>query len=392
MARGRGRGRVGAVASAGGSRGRGRGRTGGGSVSKFLAPHTEAAASKIANAGASAEYNPEIRQDREDAKGSRKREGDLGKWYAQLAADYHGAAGQGAAALKSVEDTTTKQLGEADSRSSADLASLGADDSAFASMISGPKDTAGLAKIAQAAAAASKARVDQASPLASEQADFTARVGAGSASARLQGIEARQGEKSKREKIRSDLAAVRKTKGAARTAGKEKIRESDRSYSTDLKQLALSRREAAAAEQQAAADEALARIKSSQEARQNAIGNRQKQEEIGISRKNAKTSRISAKATAKHYATENKGGLTSAERLSQEEHTGDAMSAAKALLGIKVPKSAKEWSQFETGLIEKLGSSYSSEAASAVAELKKLQKQKASARSSQLHRGLVQGH
>jgi hypothetical protein len=396
MARGRGRGRVGAghAPAGGGGRGRGRGHGGGGgnSVGKFLAPHTGRQAGAVANAEAGTEYNAPIREAREQAKGSRKRQGDLGQWYAQLASDYRGAQAAGASALKSVEDTTSSQLAAAGGRSDAEQAQLAGQDEQFASLVGGPKDTAGLAKIAQAAQAAGAARVDQSKPVLSEQANFVARLGGDKAAARMKGIEARQEERDRRDKIIKELGAVRKEKGQARVANKEKIRESDRGYAAELKKLKLARREARTAEQAAAASAALAQVESARKAEQDAISNRQEQQRIGISAKNAATARRSQRATAKHYTKENSGGLSTAEKRSRGEHSADAMSTAKALLGIKVPKSGKEWSQFEAALIEKLGSSYGAEAASAVAKLRKAQKEKAAAKAAQnKYRNLVPG-
>jgi hypothetical protein len=289
--------------SAGRGRGRGRGKTGGGgdSVANFLKPHTGRQAGAVANAQAGTEYNPAIREGREEAKGSRKREGDLGQWYAQLAADYQGAQAAGATALKSVEDTTSAQLAAAGQRSTDEQASLASQDEAFANLVGGPKDTEGLAKIAQAAQAAGAARVDQAKPVLSEQANFVARLGGNKTAARMQGIEARQAERDRRDKILKDVGAARKEKGQARVANKEKIRESDRGYATELAKLKLARREARTASEAAAAEAALAQLKASREARQDAIDNRQSQERIGISAKNAGTAARSQKATARHY-------------------------------------------------------------------------------------------
>lgn len=370
--RGRGRGRVGGARPHGGG---GRGR-GGDSVSKFLAPHTGRQAGAVANAEAGTEFNPGIHETRTQVKGSRKREQDLGSWYEQLAADYQGAQSQGAAALQSIEDTTSRQLAEAGQRSSADQADLASSDEAFAKLVGGPKDTEGLAKIAQAGQAAQAARVDQAKLPLSEQANFVARLGGDKAAARMQGIEERRAEQRRRDKLKSDLAQQRKEKGSARVANKERIREADRGYASDRAQLKLSRREARAAEQQAAADAALAQIESARKAQEGAVDSRQAQERIGISRKNAATAAKGQRATARNYKEDNKGGPSQAEKRSRGEHQHDAMSAAKALLGIKVPKSSKDWSKFEAALIEKLGSSYSAEAAAAVAKLRKAQANK----------------
>lgn len=393
-------------AGGGGGRRPGRGRQGGNSLKNFLAPHTGRQAGAIANAEAGAEYNPEIRQLREQAKGSRKREGDLGQWYAQLASDYQAAQNAGSAALQSVEDTTTAQLGEAADRSSADAGRLASEDEQFAALVGGPKDTEGLAKIAQAGAAAQRARVSLNLPVEQEQANYVANLGGQKAAARMQGIEARQEERNRRDKLLSQVAAVRKEKGAARVANKEKIRESDRSYQAELAKLRLAKREARTAEQAAAADAALAQLKAAHEAQQDAIANRQAQERIGVSRsnaaiaaKNARTSATSAKtsaraqrATAKHYEEENSGGLTTAEKRARGEHASDALSAAKALLGIKVPKNAKQWAQFEAALVEKLGSSYAAEAGRAVAQLRRRQAaQRKGAYSRRVSKGQVAG-
>lgn len=421
MARGRGRGRVGgsphgsgrgrgggaptvnvhvhapntpnAPSAAPKGRGRGKGGKGTASVASFLKPHTGAQAGAAANAEAGLEHNSEIREGREQAKGSRKREGDLGQWYAQLASDYQGATDQGAAALKSVEDTTSSQLAAANAASSADQASLAAGDEQFANLVGGPKDTAGLAKIAQAAQAAAGARADQKAPLLSEQANFVGRLGADKTAARMQGIEARQAEKARRDKILKDVGAARKEKGMARVANKDKIREADRGYASELKKLKLARQEARTAKQAAAADQAIAQIEASRKASEDAINNRQDAEKIAISAKNAATGAKAQRATAAHYKKTGKtGAITPSEKLSRKEHAGDAMSAAKALLGIKVPKGAQEWAKFEAALIEKLGSSYSSEAARAVAKIRAAAKAKAQARSSEMHRGVIAGH
>lgn len=335
MPRGRGRGRIGGV---GGGRGRGRG---GQSVGRFLAPHTGRQAGAIANAEAGAEFNPQIRELRSQAKGSRKREADLGAWYSQLAADYQGAQDQGAAALQAIQDATSKQLAEAGQRSSADLSKLSADDEAFAKLTGGPKDTEGLARIAQAGAAAERSRVALGQPVAAEQANFIGRLGGEKVAAGMRGIEARQEERERRDKIKADLMGMRKDKGAARVGKKEELRQADRGYATDLKKLRLSRREARSAEQQAAASAALAQIESARQGRQEAITNRQAQERIGISRRNARTSERSQKEGSK-------GGLTPTQRRDARREKSSAAVTASNLYKAakKPPRSGSEWAAF----------------------------------------------
>lgn len=360
MARRRGRGRVGggagSHAGAGGGRGRGRGRgkAGGNSVGKFIAPHTGRQAGQIANSEAGTEYNPGIRETREQVKGSRKREQDLGSWYAQLASDYNQGQVAGAAALKSVEDTTTAQLNEAGARSSADQAALGASDEAFAKLVGGPKDTEGLAKIAQAGQAAAAARVDQAKLPISEQANFVARTGSDKSAARMKGIEERRSEQRRRDKLKKDLAAQRKEKGQARVSNKEKIREADRGFVREGQQLKLSKREAAAAERQAAADAALAQIEAARQAREGAVDSRQAQERIGISRKNAATSARSQRATAKHYKQTGKdGGLSpSTKNTNKKERQNAAALVHSAVTQAGPPKTKAEAAELERLAVE----------------------------------------
>lgn len=372
QAAGQGRGRGVGRGAAGSRRGQGRGR-GGDSVGKFLAPRTGRQAGAVANAGASAEYNPEIRQLRQDAKGSRKREQDIGHWFSELAEEYGASQAAGLAALQAAGDATASQLAEAAGRDKAQMEGLSAEDEAFAKLTGGPKDTSGLSKIAQAGAAAERARVTLAAPAAQERANFAAATGGMRTAAKLQGIEERRGESKRRDKLRSDLAGVRREKGAARVAKKEEIRQTDRDYSLQLKQMKLARREARSAEEAAAADAAIAQLEAARAASQDAIDNRQEQERIGISRKNAAISARSQRATARNYEEDNKGGLTTAEKRARGEHSSDAMSEAKNMLAIKVPKSPKEWAQFQAALTEKMGSSYGAEAAAAVAKLRRQQ-------------------
>lgn len=380
MPRGRGRGRVGA--RRGGGRGRGRGR-GGQSVGEFLAPRSGRQAGAVANAQAGVEFNPEIRNLRQQAKGSRKREMDLGAWYAQLASDYQGAQSSGAAALRSIQDTTSAQLAEASQRSSADLSRLSADDEAFAKLVGGPKDTEGLARIAQAGAAAGRSRVALNQPVATEQANFVARLGSDKAAARMQGIEERRSEARRRDKLKSDLTGVRREKGAARVARKEDIRLADRDYSLQLKQLRMARQEARSAAQQAAADAAIAQVEAAQSARQDAIGNRQAQERIGISRRNARTSERSAG---------DEGGMTPTQRRAARRDKNSANIAARTLYkAAGSPKnwSDKKWQIFIQRVAMEEGIDYTA-ARNAVARLRR-QAQRGRSYSDRARRGEVAG-
>lgn len=209
-----------------GGRGGGGGR--GGAVARFLRPHTGREAGKVANAQAGTEYNGPLRELRGQAKGSRKRQADIGQWFSQLASDYAGAQDAGNEAFKTQQDAVAKQLGESADRSKSSQQELSDRDAAFAKLVGGPQDTEGAARIAAAADAAARSRVTLSALPAAEQANFIAALGGRRTASRLQGIEARKGEADRRDKILSDLRGLRKEKGQARVANKEKIREADR--------------------------------------------------------------------------------------------------------------------------------------------------------------------
>lgn len=378
MARGRGSAHPGAARG----RGRGRGRVGGGN-----------SPGAVANAQASTEYNPGIRETREQIKGSRKRQGDLGSWYRQLAADYQGAQNAGSAALNSIEEATGKQLAEAGERSSADQARLASEDAGFSKLVGGPQNTAGLSKIADAGAAAARSQVSLNLPVEQQQANFVGRLGADKAAARLQGIEARLEERGRRDKLKSDLTAQRKEKGAARVSAKSKLLEAKAAQAAEAKKLALEEQEARAAERQAAATQSLAQIEAARKARSEGVENRQEQERIAISRRNAKTGEASQEATEKHYAKENRGGLTPSERRSKREHAKNAAVEAANLYKAakKPPKTAADWAAF-AHLIAEQSEISPTEAAKAVAKLRAAIAAQAKTRDRRMHEGKVRGH
>ncbi|HEX7246425.1 MAG TPA: hypothetical protein VF245_12770 [Solirubrobacterales bacterium] len=213
-----------------------RGRRGGGgggrgraaAVGRFTQPHTGREAGRIANAEAGTEYNPEIRNKRSQAAGSAQREKDITAWFGQLAGEYADSQAKGNEAFKTQQDAVGKQLAEASQRGQDEQKGISERDAAFAKLVGGPIDTEGAARIAAAASAADRSRVTLSQLPASEQANFIAALGGQRTASRLQGIEARKSENDRRQKILDDLAGIRKEKGQARVANKEKIREADR--------------------------------------------------------------------------------------------------------------------------------------------------------------------
>lgn len=317
------------------------GRRGGGgsnSVANFLKPHTGKQAGKIANAQAGTEYNPAIREGRQQAKGSRKREHDIGQWYDQLAADYADSQTAGNEAFKTAQDATAKQLAEASDRSKSELGELSAKDASFAALVGGPTNMSGLSKAAEAGSAAERSRAALQAPIAATQASFLASLGGRLTSARMKGIEARKEEGDRRQKILSDVAAARKEKGQAKVSNIEKLRQADRGYSVEKAEQRQKRKEAAIAAKQAAAQLQIDRESNAISAQTAASSARQAQERVGISRKNARTAARSQRATARHYHSEPKvGALTASEQRSIKSGKQNASATARSMF------EAKKW-------------------------------------------------
>jgi hypothetical protein len=330
-----------------------RGGGGGGSVAQFLAPHTGRQAGRIANAEAGTEFNPAIRESRQQAKGSRQRQADIGHWYSQLAGDYGASQAAGNTAFKTAQDAVSKQLAEAGGRGQAEVSELAGKDASLAALVGGPTNAAGISQAAQAGSAAERARVGLTAPIAGNQASYLASLGGRRTAARMQGIEARKEEGQRREKILSNLAAARKEKGQAKVGNLEKIRESDRGFALEQRKMAQAKREAAISAQQARASLAVTQANLQRQVQAGQISAQQAQERLAIEAKNAQTTRRSQQVTAQHYKTSKTGGLTASEKRTIQERHQNAVATGHSLVkasGHGYPTSAKGWAQLEEAI------------------------------------------
>jgi hypothetical protein len=364
------------IQQAGSQARQGRAARRGNSVGAFLQPHTGKAAGRIANAEAGTEFNPAIREGRQQAKGSRKRQADIGKWYGQLAGDYAGSEAAGNTAFKTAQDAVSQQLAEAGARGKSEVSELAGKDAAVSSLVGGPSDTAGLTQAAQAGAAADRSRATLNAPIAATQAAYLASLGGRRTAARMKGIEARGEESARREKILQDVGAARKEKGQAKVANMEKIRESDRGYSLEQRKLKQAKKEAAISSQQAAASLAVTQANLQREVNEGKISARQAQERITVSRRNAATARRSQQTTARHYKqTGAGGGLTASERNAIKEGHQNAVASGHSLVkasGHGYPTNAQGWAQLEEAIRAESEVS-PAEARAAVAKMKQEQ-------------------
>lgn len=338
----------------------GRARRGGGSP-----------ASRQGRAEANTEFGSAIHQTRSEAAGSKKRQRDIGSWFAQLSKDYAGAQKQGNKAFATQQASLRSMLGEESGAAASDTAEAAARDAALSKLLGGPTDSSGNATRTAAAKASDQARVTLSQLPASEQANFIAALGGRRTAARLQGIEARREEGERRSKILSDLKNLKQQKGAAITADTAKAKEANRSFRLQKEEAATSRRSAAASAASARASTRLAAVEAARQREQDEIGNRQEQERIGISRRNAKT----AERSAKHS-----GGLTASERRSIKEGKQNATATAASLVNTHgAPKSATEWGELEEAVRKESGVE-AAEAKQAVAVIRQKLRAKAAHR------------
>lgn len=198
---------------------------------RFTGTHTPKQAAHIAGREAQAEYGPIKRSLRSDLRASRKREGELGQWYGQLAADIGTATAAGSDLYAAQQAEISKRLADAGVTDRASSAGLSAADAQAAALLGGAADAKGAASRAAAGTALAQQRVTMAAPLAAEGANFLRYQGARKVSARERGIEARQGESARRRKIKEDIRAARKEQGGKKVERLEALREGDRDFS-----------------------------------------------------------------------------------------------------------------------------------------------------------------
>lgn len=199
---------------------------------RFTEPLTGRRAGKVARAQAALEFRPVERQIKSEIRGSAKREGELGDWYNQLADDY-GKGGQLAQqAFSTAEQATNARLAEAAKSSQDTLKGLASSDAAFAALVGGPKNSAGLSQAAEAAAAAERQRATLQAPITAMRADNVASYATRTNAARMQGIQARQAERDRRRKQQQDLQSLGRERGQATVKTIQTLREQEQDRST----------------------------------------------------------------------------------------------------------------------------------------------------------------
>lgn len=199
---------------------------------RFTEPNTPRSAMKTARAQALSEFRPLERQIASEIQGSKKREGDLGSWYDQLAATIRQGGDRALAAFGTAEQATNARLGEESQRAQDTLKGLASSDKAFASLVGGPTNVKGLGQMAEAGAAAERQRSTLQAPITATRANFIASYAGRQNAAGLQGIEARQGERERRRKQQQDLGNLKRERGSSTIKNLQVLREQDQDYRT----------------------------------------------------------------------------------------------------------------------------------------------------------------
>jgi hypothetical protein len=200
--------------------------------SNFVGPYTPRQAKKVAKAQVGTEYRPTERQIAGEIRGSKKREGEIQDWYTQLENQYAQGAQQAASAADAANAATAAGLQQSSANTASLLQGLAAKDSAFATQVGGPTNTAGQQTEAEAAAAAERLRAALQAPIAAERANNIASYGSKGAAAALAGIQAHKEEGGRRRKEQADLRALKGEHGAAITKALQALREQDQTYTT----------------------------------------------------------------------------------------------------------------------------------------------------------------
>jgi len=211
----------------------------------FVAPLTGKRARHIAKAEAGAEYSPVIRQIRGEAKASANREKQVGGWYDQLAADQAANAQRSLQAGAQDAAGTQAAIQTAGAQDAANLQGAAQKNNEFAALVGGPTNAQGLSQIAAGDATRQQQLVSMRAPITAADASNTRLLGRVGTATRYGGIEARQAEHSRRNKILQDLQAAKKQKGQAYVGHLQGLRKEAGQSALDKQAFGLETSEAA---------------------------------------------------------------------------------------------------------------------------------------------------
>jgi hypothetical protein len=303
----------------------------------LAAPLTTPQARHMAGAEARAEYGPTIRAAKGDLRGSQARQKQIGEWFGGLGsqidqaaqatdASYAQANNALLAHAKAAADAAIQSQGQI-AQSNASLAQLtGADPSLMAPSLQEGAAAAGQRAIANQALAA---------PILQAGASQAGYLRSTGVNARREGIQQRQNESKRAQKIKEDLTALRKERAQKAVGNFHDIRGEERDYGIQRKAFGLERQNSAREAQEGALERAEKQGERAEDRSQQRKENRFKQRELNEDREARREDR-------RH------GGLTPSERRDRQEGRRNAAVTARNLYKAaeKPPQTNSEWAAF----------------------------------------------
>jgi len=318
---------------------------------RFLEIPTAKKARHIAGAEANKEYRPTLRGIRSEIAGSKKREGELGKWYSGLTAQNQQAQQSAAATAQAQESALTQRLANASASDQSALKETASKNEALGKLLGTSQVGVSNAPSASAGATAlAQQRVALTSPLTAERASYQNYLGQRGISATERGIEARKAETQRRRKIKEDLRAGKKERGQAAVGNLEKLREGARDYAIQKQAFGQKTKESALGAREAAADR---RLKASEGAKDRSID----VAKLGQGQQKIRNEERKIRQTARKIKKEGKsGGLTPTQQRNLKESNQDASAAVRRTIKANgLPKSAQEWAGLEAIVAKESG-------------------------------------
>lgn len=305
-------------------------RGGRGAERDYLKPATEGQLRKETRAATNTKFRPLERAIGADVRASKQRGREVGTWFDNYLAQVNAGAADTAAAYAQAGQEMQGQIAQASLLDSANTQRLNQEGAESAALRGAPMDYSGAEREAAAQAQRNYLATAGAGALSREGAiqrgylNEQKRIGAG------QRIASGKEEQRRERSLRKDRRDVRRERGEYATAKRGELTERERDYLIQRKAFGLEKKEGQREAREAAADRAYER-------RQDRIGNRQAQERIGISRRNAQD--------------EKQGGRTPAEKQDAREGRQNAVATARRLIQAHgAPKTAKEWADLEEAI------------------------------------------
>lgn len=335
--------------------GKGRALGRGSGEREYLKPLTDEGVRKETRANTNLKFRPLEKAIGGDIRASQRRTKETGDWWQNYLNEVNQGRSEVQGAYGQAGQEIQGQIGAASAADSANTQALNAEAAKSAELRGAPMDNSGAQREAAASAQRNYLGAAFGGATAREGANQFGyltdqrRIGVG------QSIASRKEEQRRERSLRKDRRDVRRERGDYATAKRGELRAGERDYLIQRKAFGLEKKEAAQSAKESAREAREKALDRGYERSQDAIGNRQAQERIGVSREGNKPG---------------KGGRSTSEVNDAREGQRNANStAARLIKSFGTPKTPKEWADLEEAVAKESEVS-ASEARKAVAQLK----------------------